>query len=803
MKSFCLHCGLENKNTNEKFCCNGCATAYAIINNLGLQNYYHNRLLDKDAPALKPEENYQIDINQFINPKENNSYSIDLMVEGLHCAACVWLIENVLKKQPSVQKARINMTSKKLYLQWLGAKEIGNDLVKLIFDLGYKLIPFDKEFLEAEEKKYDNNLLKALAVSGFAAGNVMLISISLWANDTLQMGVATRNLLYWVSALIALPAVIYSGQVFFISAIKSIKTRRANMDVPIAVAIILTSIISIVETINKGEHAYFDSAIMLVFFLLIGRYLDFSARRKAFSITRDLMMLSGVSATIIDNGKNKIIASKDLKKDMILLVAMGEKISADGVVIMGDGEIDNSVISGESLPKKIKIGDEVFAGTVNLGNALQVKITKAKEETLLAKIVKMVEEIESGKSYYTKIADQVAKYYTPIIHLLALMTFIGWYFIFKSPWQQSALNAITVLIITCPCALALAVPVVQIVAAGRLLKKGILLKNGEAIEKINKIDTIIFDKTGTLTLGKPKLLEISHCDEAITNAIIQKVSQEQVFQIAASMSAKSKHILSQAMTASFGGELLNLEVKEIPGMGLVADYNGQEVRLGSYRHCNGTAPMRQSSLHHQHSGLPHCSDELPQIYFQYQNQITIFTFQDQLRNDATEIIKKLKTQYKNIILLSGDKKSVVKRTAQELGIVEYYFEKTPDQKLEVIKKLKSENKNILMVGDGINDAPSLVLADISISPAMASDISKNIADIIFQGENLQPILEVLEVAKKSNRIIKENLLFSLIYNCLAVPFAVAGYIVPLSAALAMSSSSIVVVLNALRIRRGN
>ncbi|MES2677832.1 MAG: heavy metal translocating P-type ATPase metal-binding domain-containing protein [Pseudomonadota bacterium] len=793
MKTYCQHCGLINKNPEEKFCCNGCAAAYRIINNLGLTNYYQTRLLSNKIKALKPEENGQIDVSEFANQTDENSFAINLMIEGLHCAACVWLIENVLKKQAAVKKARINMSTKRLYLEWLGAKDIGNDLVKLIFNLGYRLVPFDAEFLQAAEKKYDGSMLKALAVAGFASGNVMLISVALWANSSLQMGVATRNLLYWVSALIALPAIIYSGRIFVISAFKSIGAKRMNMDVPIAVAIFLASIISIFEAITKGEHAYFDSVIMLIFFLLIGRYLDFSARRKAFSITGDLMMLAGISATIILDGKHKIIASKDLQKDMILNVAMGERIAADGLIMQGESEIDTSVITGESNPKNFKTGDEVFAGMVNLGNALQVKIIKAREETLLAKIVAMVEQIETSKNYYTKIADAVSKYYTPIVHLIALITFIIWCAI-GIGWHHALLNAAAVLIITCPCALALAVPVVQIVAAGRLLKQGILIKNGEALERLNKVDMIVFDKTGTLTIGKPRLVV---SDESL-------VVSEDIIQIAASMAAKSKHPLSRALAENFKGELLDLKVQEIPGMGLVADYNNEEIRLGSSKFINNAVILSAAKDLVQPDEILRCAqddsvNDNPQIYFKYQNQITTFTFQDQLRSDAQSTIKQLRNY--NLILLSGDKESVVKSTAKQLGIAEYYFEKTPDQKLAILKTLKSKNKNILMVGDGINDAPSLMLADVSISPSSAADISKNIADIIFQSEKLQPILETIQTAKKSNQIIKQNLAFALVYNLIAVPFAIMGYVVPLFAALAMSSSSIVVVVNALRIRK--
>ncbi|MFT7099160.1 MAG: Cu2+-exporting ATPase [Rickettsiales bacterium] len=824
MTNPCLHCNLPTSSSQEEFCCNGCSAAYKIINNLGFANYYKTRLLDPKTKPLKPEEDFQINLGSFAVQNFPNHFSINLMIEGLHCAACVWLIENVLKSLSStknvarptysgspdspsvsaravVKKARINMSTKKLYLEWEGSREDGNKLVKSIFDLGYRLVPFDAKILKNQEKKYDSSLLKALAVAAFAAGNVMMISVALWASDSVQMGVATRNMLYWVSSLIALPAIIYSGRIFVISALKSLKAKRANMDFPIAVAIVLVSVLSVFEAIFKGEHAYFDSVIMLIFFLLIGRYLDFSARKKAFGIVGDLLLLSGTSATIIENGKHKIIASKDLKKEMILNVAMGEKIAADGIIISGMSEIDTSVITGESIPRKCANGDEVFAGTINLGDAIQVKITKSKDQTLLAKIAAMVENIENSKNHYTKISDNVARFYTPIIHLVAFLTFMIWCFGFGLGWHAALINATAVLIISCPCALALAVPVAQIVSAGRLLKQGILIKNGEALEKLHKVDVIVFDKTGTLTIGKPKLSNVSQYlrDPAldVESCKLPDGKNGDLMKIAASMAVKSKHILSQALAMEFQGELLDLEVREIVGQGLVANFEGEEVRLGNLEFVDCSDEQNSAAINQKQSEID--LDDNPRIYLKYQNKITIFNFQDTLRADAVQTIKKLK-KYQNIIL-SGDRKLVVESVSKALGIKEYYFEKTPDQKLQFLQKLKKEGKTILMVGDGINDAPSLRLADISISPASASDISKNIADIVFQGEKLDPILQILKTAKKSNRIIKQNLGFALLYNCVAIPFAMMGFIVPLIAALAMSFSSIIVVTNALRIRK--
>ena len=773
-KNNCLHCNLEAK-ANEKFCCNGCSTAYAIINNLGLENYYKNRLFNTNQRPTKPEENNFINIEEFAIRGENNSYSVNLMVEGLHCAACIWLIESVLKKQENVIKARINMGNRRLHLIWNGDLDYGNKLVKMVADLGYRLIPFDTEILKNEEKKYDNNLLKALAVSGFAAGNIMLLSVALWSSSSEIMGIATRNLLYWVSALIALPAIIYSGRIFFASAWNAVKSGTTNMDVPIAIAIFLASLVSLFEAITKGEHAYFDSVVMLIFFLLIGRYLDFGARKKAMQTASQMALLQVSAATLIDeNNQPKTIRAKDIKKDMILLIVAGDRIPADGIVIDGISEIDTSLITGESMPKKISINEEVFAGMINLAAPIKIIVNKTKEETLLAQIIALTENIEKDKSRYVRIADKVSKYYTPIVHILAAISFIIWCFYLKAGWHQSLLIATAVLIITCPCALALAVPVVQIVSSSRLMNQGILLKSGEALEKLTNIDSVVFDKTGTLTLGQPKLINKNEIDE---NLLL----------IAASIASKSKHPLSKALCNSYSGNLLELQVSEIMGSGLSSTYNNQAIKLGKKEFATDLNEENNNEI-------------TSEVYLKYGDKTVVFKFEDELRPDAELVIKQLQKLKKKIILLSGDKKSAVENVANKVGITEYYYNQTPIDKCNFLKQLKSQNKNILMIGDGLNDAPALALADISISPSIASDISKNAANIIFQGQKLYPVLEVILVAKKAKKLMKENFVIALAYNLIAVPFAIVGYIVPLIAALAMSSSSIIVVLNALRIK---
>jgi len=762
--------------------------AYQIINNIGLSDYYKLRSNDAKTRKIKPEIAEKISVLNFVtNEKigDKNINSIFLAIDGLHCAACVWLIETILKKQQNVILARVNLTKKYLLLKWQGDKEYGDFLVNLIQEIGYKLFPFDEKILQEEEKKYNNELLKCLAVAGFGAGNVMLFSSILWFSNLNTIGQATIDFMHFFSALIALPVIIYAARPFFSSALRALKARSMNMDLSISVAIFLACAVSLLESFRSAHHVYFDSAVMLIFFLLIGRYLDFKVRKKAFAIAAEFSLLSANYARKIEaDGQIKIIASKDIRQDMILLVVAGDKIPSDAIIIDGESEVDTMIITGETLPKQVKIGSEVFAGTINLGTPLKIKVTKNPQNSLLKQIIHIVEEVENQKNKYVRIADQLSRSYTPVVHLLALFTFCLWCFYFKSGAEIALLNATAVLIITCPCALALAVPIVQTITISSLIKKGILTKSGEALEKINSINTIIFDKTGTLTIGEPSVIDI--------RGVNKKLSPEEkdfYLQLAASMAQMSKHPISQAITKAFLGKKLDLEVSENQGFGLTAKYNNAEIRLGRADFC-----AIKNIDFDQLAPITNC-------YLKYENDEIVFQLQDQLKSDAASFIKTLKSYNKKIILLSGDNKNIVKETAKTLGIEEFYFEQTPIEKVDFLKKLKSQNQKIMMVGDGLNDAPSLALADVSISFSKAADITQNVADIVIQSAKLTPILTALTLAKRSISLIKENLFLALLYNLIAVSFAIAGHVTPLIAAIAMSSSSILVLLNSLRILR--
>ncbi len=704
----------------------------------------------------------------FISHEADGTHSVNLLVEGMHCPSCVAIIETALKKQEAVQTARLNLSTKRLRVTWKGAVELGDKWVELIDGMGYRAMPFDPATSETSEKKEEKFLLRCLAVAGFASGNLMLFSVPIWSSDVAEMGAGTMGFFHWLQAAIALPTVAYAGQPFFRSAWRALKEFHTNMDVPISVAVLLAVGMSLFETSTHGLHSYFDSAVMLLFFLLIGRYLEARAKGKARGAAHDLLqMMTGFATQLKDDGAQEIIPLAELKEGMKLLVAAGEKISADGEVISGESELDTSLITGETLPRTVQAGDAVFAGMLNISAPLTIRVTKANERSLLAEIVRLMETSEQAQAKYVTLADRISEWYTPVVHILAAGTFIGWMMFGSVVWQVALLYAATVLIITCPCALGLAVPVVQVLASGKLMRGGILLKSGSALERLATITHAVFDKTGTLTEGKPVLQNSGIKAEDLA--------------LAASLAANSKHPLSQALVRAYPNAQAMANVKEVQGCGLEA----ADVRLGK----------RSWATKLPDEG----GDELELWLAAKGKEPVRFTFADQLRCDAHDVITSLQAAGIKTLLLSGDREEVTKHIAQQLGISEFAGALTPLQKTERIAALKAGGANVLMVGDGLNDAPSLSSATISMSPASAMDITQNAADIVFQGDKLQPVLTALSVAKFSQTLVQQNFTLAIVYNIIAIPLAVAGYVTPLIAAIAMSSSSLLVIVNAMRL----
>lgn len=774
--AICAHCGGPlPPGRGNPFCCSGCAAARAIIDGLGLDAFYRRRVVDPAARLLKPEADGGFDYARYVTvDAARNVSTLHLMVEGMQCAACVWLIESVLAREPNVIEGRVNMTTRRLRLRWHGAPESAAALVHKITALGFRLVPYDARKLATQRGEAERALLRAMAVAGFAAGNVMLLSISVWSGFG-EMGFATRDLMHWLSALIAMPAIAYAGQPFFRSAFSALRARRANMDVPISVGILLAVAMSLMQTIQSQPDAYFDSAVTLVFFLLIGRYLDLRARGMARGAAEQLVALGAAEVRVVR--ADGILESRQadaVKPSELVQVAAGEKIGVDGNVVTGRSEVDASLVTGESLPQPVSVGSHLFRGMVNLAAPLQIKVTATGEATLLAEIVRLVEAAEQGRARYVVLADRVARYYAPVVHTLALLTFLGWYFLIDVAWQEALLYGIAVLIITCPCALALAVPAVQVIASERLLRQGILLKSATALERLACVDTIVFDKTGTLTLGRPSLLrpESLRPDDLI---------------LAASLAASSRHPLARALTQAVPGTVSASDVREHPGEGLSLETINGTVRLGSRAFC-GVSDDHGKTL----AG--------PELWLAAPDRTPVrLAFADRLRDDVAGSITRLRGMGIRLELLSGDRAPTVAATARAAGIEDWRAETSPAEKGTRLKALRARGRVVAMVGDGLNDAPALAEADVSLSPSSAVDISQNAADIVFQGDRLSPVIDAIELARRSGSLVRQNLAFAFGYNMLAIPLAIFGFATPLIAAVAMSSSSILVICNALRL----
>ncbi len=657
-------------------------------------------------------------------------------------------------------------------MEWNGPARVANDLVQTVENLGYGVRPYDVALEKEQLDKEERFLLLCLGVAGFAMGNIMLVSVGLWTTNIETMGTGMRDFMHWVSALIAIPTVLYSGRPFFRSAFAALKAGQTNMDVPISVGLTLAGAMSLFETVNHGEHAYFDSAVMLIFFLLIGRYFDFRARKKARSSAGDLLASLSGFVTVLEGEKPRHVLARDVVPGQILLVAAGEKFPVDGVILEGESDVDISLITGETIPAAVSPDSEVYAGTINLSAPVRMQITKITKDSLLADIARLLDKASQAQARYVRIADKVARLYTPVVHILALAAFLAWWGTGLA-WQESLIIAITVLIITCPCALGLAVPVVQVLATDRLMQRGILVKSGDALERLAAIDTIFMDKTGTLTLGKP--------------ALIQSCNEEHL-RLAASLAAHSIHPLSLAITKSYGGALLPLSnIREYPGCGMEGYIGDERVRLGSRNWCGDKSQPVSSHL---------------ELWLEIAGKrSTPFYFSDQLRPDALETLNKFRQKGISIILLSGDRETIVQNMAKEAGIEQFYAELSPSQKFEMLEKFKRQGHKILMVGDGLNDAPTLAGANISMAPGTAVAISQNAADIVFMGDKLLPVYQAYETACRTQKIVRQNFILAILYNIVAIPVAALGYLTPLLAALAMSGSSLVVILNSFRMRR--
>jgi len=696
----------------------------------------------------------------------------DLSVPSIRCGACIRKIEHALGALEGVESARVNLSTKRVSVIWR-ADHDAPPLVRTLDGIGYAA-HLDQPADDAADGAL-SELVRALAVAGFATGNIMLLSVSVWSGAD----GAARDLFHWVSALIALPALAYSGRVFFRSAARALRHGRTNMDVPISVGVLLAFALSLYETIEGGGYVYFEASAMLLFFLLVGRTLEHLMREKARRAVSGLARLVPPLVQVVHpDGHHETVPLSDVRLGTTVLIPAGARVPVDGRVTAGTSDVDRALVTGESVPQPARPGSIVQAGTLNLTGPLSVTATATENESFLAEMVRLMETAEAGRPVLRRIADRAARLYAPVVHLAALASFAGW-MVAAGDFHQAATVAVAVLIITCPCALGLAAPMVQVVAARRLFERGVVLKDGAALECLAGVDTVVFDKTGTLTMGSPILRN----DDA--------VPQEDLA-LAAAMAAHSHHPLARAlatsaMSRSSASPVIDY-ITEHPGCGLEAVSDGE-------RYCLGRADWALAAV----SEPAGDSGTTETVLSRNGEFLAVFCFDDPLRPGAREAVQTLMERGLAVHLLSGDRVRPVRQLAAELDFADFEAEVRPEDKVARLEALAAEGHKVLMVGDGLNDAPALAAAHVSMAPGNAADVGRNAAGLVFLGDDLGAVPHALAQAQGADRLVRQNFLLAILYNVVALPLAVLGFVTPLVAAVAMSLSSVTVVANALRL----
>ena len=686
-----------------------------------------------------------------------------LAVPTMHCAGCMGKVERTLLAVPGVVTARTNLTARSVEVVHTASAEIP-ELVAALAGAGFAAQPRE---VSEEPASAVRPLLAPLAVAAFACMNVMLLSVSVWSGAD----GSTRTLFHWLSALIGVPAILYAGQPFFRSAFGALRRGRTNMDVPISIGVVLATGLSFYETLTGGKEAWFDGTLMLLLFLLAGRALDAMMRDRARAGVAALLRQAASGAMVIEaDGALRWVVAASLAPGMLMRVAAGERLAADGEIASGTSRFDQSLLTGESAPVPAGPGQRVLAGMLNLDGPVDVIVTAAGAGTALAEIAQAMEAAGQARSNYVRLADRASRYYAPAVHTLAALSFAGW-LIAGAGFHQALVVGIAVLIITCPCALGLAVPVAQVVAAGAMLRQGIMVKDGAALERLAKVNRVLLDKTGSLTMGRP----------VPDPAMLDALSAEEAA-VALALASHSRHPLSQALALALGARGVRAavieDVSETAGRGVSGFWKGLAVSLGRPSTSGGTAAALAIGA----------------------GPVRVIGFADRLRPDAREALAELAALGIEASILSGDTAAAVAVTARETGLTGQAAA-LPGDKLEAIARLQKAGRTVLMVGDGINDGPALAAADASIAPGSASDVGRQAADFVFTGESLLALPRAVRAARATMRVVRENFAAAILYNALAVPLAMAGLVTPLLAAVAMATSSLIVVGNSLRLTR--
>ena len=763
----CHHCGAPVPPGGGAFCCVGCEAARGLISGLGLDAFYRRRTA---APgAQRPElDAPPPPLATYARPDGADVHTMDLLVSGMTCGACAWLLEAALTAEVDVLRARVTLSAQRLSLRWRGPAARADALARLVTALGFRVAPWSAACLQAETDTEALALLRALGVACFGALNVAIISLALWAGT--DMGETTRSMLHRLAAAIALPVVAYAGLPFFRSALAALRAGRTNMDVAVSLAVLAITAMSLSEAFLGGRYTWFDAATSLLALLLAGRVLDRAARGRARRAVNALLALQAGDVQLLQpDGTARIVPVEAARAGDRVLVASGERLRLDGILEDGSALLDAAATTGESLPRRFIAGELLPAAAVNLGPAFTLRVAQAAADGSLARMAVLMEGAEQARSRTVTLADRAARLYVPVVLVVAASTFGLWWLVLGVTWQAALVNAVAVLIITCPCGLAIAVPAVHVVAVGALFRRGVLVRSSSALERLAAVDHVVLDKTGTLTMGRPSLLPDPRRADTTLRA-------------AASLARASRHPLARALVVACpDAKAPGAGIVEVPGRGL---WRGGEC-LGSASHCGLTDKDTPEGMALWYVAGPGAAPVL-------------FSFVDALRPDAVEAVAALGALGLGVELLSGDAGPATAHAAQAAGILTWRATATPADKAARIEALTISGRRVLMVGDGINDAQALAAAHASASPAAATDLAQAVADVVLQGERLMALAEAVAFARRAMRLSRGSLGLAFFYNVAAVPVAVAGLVTPLTAALVMATSSLLVIGNSLR-----
>lgn len=799
----CFHCGQPVPNgawypvtvdqQDHNLCCAGCqAVAQSIVDN-DLTDFYRFRTEVSDKPEslipaqLRDLQIYDADALQqsFVRTSDEQAdgtgsiREASLILEGIVCAACVWLNERHVKQLPGVIDFRVNYSTHRASLKWDNERIKLSDVLKAIADIGYYAHPFDASRLESLQKKEKSASLRRIAVAALGMMQVMMVAIAIY------MGVepGMEQFLRWVSLVMATPVVLYSARVFFMSAWRDVRRKQLGMDVPISLAIGIAFTASVWATLTNSGEVYFDSVTMFTFFLLTGRYLEMGARHKSGQVAEALVRLMPATATRLDNDTQKVVAVSELALGDRVLVKPGETIPADGEVIAGQSSINESLLTGESLPCTKKVGDEVVGGTLNVESPLTVRVDKLGDSTTLAAIIRLLDRAQTEKPRIARLADRIAAWFVFFILALGTAVFAWWYV--HEP-SEAFWIMLSVLVVTCPCALSLATPAALTAATGRLTEQGVLTTRGHALETLSTVDHVIFDKTGTLSHGRLVVNTLQLLGSDNTGEVF-------VRDLAAGLESGSEHPIARAIAAQSQKPLVLSEQYSEPGRGVRGEYQGMEYRLGTLAFVGelaGDVPAYDAPATGSLVWLGSAKGWL-----------AVMMLEDQLREEAADVIQALQQSGVETTLLSGDDPRVVEQVATQLGMAYALGGQLPDDKLAYLRQLQSQGKVVAMVGDGVNDAPVLAGAQVSLAMGSGSQLAQASADMVLLSENLTNLPFAVKTARAMQNIIRQNFAWAIGYNLIALPLAASGMVAPWMAAIGMSASSLIVVLNALRLKQ--